>query len=130
MKFKTTLILFAVFVALLAFVLLFEEFKGRGDKGDEDKLVSLASDDIQKITLKRDGDLITFQKIKDEETYEWIIIEPLEAKADKSEVDRLADNFSDLRIERVVEEEPEDVAKYEIPKTEISLWLKDEDQPV
>jgi len=130
MKFKKTIILFIAFAALLAFVLLFEEFKGKGGENEEDKLVALSSDDVQKITLKREDEIITFEKPQDEDTEEWIITEPLEAKADKSEVDRLAENFSDLRIERVVEEEPEDVEKYEIPKKEISLWFKDREKPL
>ncbi|TEU05191.1 MAG: DUF4340 domain-containing protein, partial [Candidatus Aminicenantes bacterium] len=129
MKFKKTIFLFLAFVALLAFVLLFEEFKGGGKESDEDKLVSLSSDDVQKIMLKRNGEIITFQKTVNGDEG-WVITEPIEAKADKYEVDRLADNFSDLRIERVVEEEPDDVEKYEIPKKEISLWLKDREKPV
>jgi len=130
MKFKKTIILFIAFAVLLAFVLLFEEFKGKGGVEEEDKLVALSSDDVQKITLKREDGIITFEKSQDEDTEEWIITEPLEAKADKYEVDRLADNFSDLRIERVVEEEPEDIDKYEIPKKEISLWFKNREKPV
>ncbi len=129
MKFKKTIFLFLAFVALLAFVLLFEEFKGGGKESDEDKLVSLSSDDVQKIMLKRNGKIITFQKTVNGDEG-WVITEPIEAKADKYEVDRLADNFSNLRIERVVEEESEDVEKYEIPKKEISLWLKDRKKPV
>ena len=130
MKFKTTLILLAVFVALLAFVLLFEKFKGGGEKEDENKLVALSSDDVQKITLKRESDSITFEKTGEDDAKAWIIVEPLEARADKYEVDRLADNFSDLRIERVVEEEPEDLEKYEIPEKEVTLWFKDREKPV
>jgi len=130
MKFKKTIILFIVFAVLLAFVLLFEEFKGKGGEEEEDKLVALSSDDVQKITLKREDGIITFEKSQDKDKEEWIITEPLEAKADKYEVDQLAENFSDLRIERVVEEEPEDIEKYEIPKKEISLWFKDREMPV
>jgi len=130
MKFKTTLILFVVFAALLAFVLLFEEFKGGGEKDEEAKLVALSSDDVRKITLKRETDSITFEKMGEDDKQEWVITEPLEAKADKYEVDRLADSFSDLKIERVVEEEPEDLEKYEIPKKEITLWFKDKEKPV
>ncbi len=130
MKFKKTIILFIAFAVLLAFVLLFEEFKGKTGEEEDDKLVALSSDDIQKITLKREDEIITFEKSQDEEKEGWVITEPLEAKADKYEADRLAENFSDLRIERVVEEEPEDIAKYEIPKKEISLWFKDREKPV
>ncbi len=126
MKFKTTIILFAVFLILLTLVLLFE-YKGKGEKDEEDKLLALSSDDLQKVTLKKEGETFTFQKDKEGE---WLITEPLEAKADKYEVDRLADDFSDLKIERVVEEVPEELEKYGIPQKEISLWFKDKDKPI
>ena len=126
MKFKTTIILFAVFLVLLAFVLFFE-YKGMSEKDEGEKLLALSSDDVQKITFKKEYETIIFQK---DEEGEWLITEPLEAKADKYEVDRLADDFSNLRIERVVEKEPEELAKYGIPQKEISLWFKDKDKPV
>lgn len=130
MKFKKTIFLFVAFVVLLAFVLLFEEFKGKGGKEEGDKLVALSSDDVQKISLKREEETITFEKSQDGDNTQWVITEPLEAKADKYEVDRLANSFSDLKIERVVEEAPENVEKYEIPTKEISLWFKDREKPV
>jgi len=125
-KFKTTIILFGVFLVLLAFVLLFE-YKGKGEEDEEEKLLAFSSDDIQKIAFKKPDGAFTFQK---DEEGEWLITEPLEAKADKYEVDRLADDFSDLKIERVVEEEPEELEKYGIPQKEISLWFKDKGEPV
>lgn len=124
MKIKTTLILFAVFLALLVFVYFFE-IKGRGEEETE-KLVDLSSDEVQKIVFKTKDETITFSK--DEE--DWLITEPLEAKADKVEVDRLADDFSRLRIERVVEEQPSDLERYGIPKQEISLYFKGNEQPI
>jgi putative AlgH/UPF0301 family transcriptional regulator len=126
MKFKTTIILFAVFLVILAFVLFFE-YKGKGEKDEEEKLLALSSEEVQKVIFKKEDETITFQKDKEGE---WLITEPLEAKADKYEVDRLADDFSDLKIERVVEEEPEELEKYGIPQKEISLWFKDKDKPV
>lgn len=126
MKFKTTIILFAVFLVLLTLVLLFE-YKGKGEKDEEEKLLALSSDNVQKVTFKKEDETITFQK---DEEGEWLITEPIEAKADKYEVDRLADDFSGLRIERVVEEVPEEIEKYGIPQKEISLWFKDKDKPI
>ena len=126
MKFKTTIILFAIFLVLLAFVLFFE-YKGMGEKDEEEKLLALSSDDVQKITFKKEDETISFQK---DEEGEWLITEPLDAKADKYEVDRLASDFSDLNIERVVDEEPEELEKYGIPQKEMSLWFKDKDEPV
>jgi hypothetical protein len=46
------------------------------------------------------------------------------------EVDGLAESIAGLRIERVVEAEPKDVKTYEIPKREVTLWVKGKDLPV
>ena len=129
MKFKNTIILFAVFLVLLAAVLLFESkgLKNQEKKEKEAKLVDLAVADILKITLKNESGAITFQK---DETGGWRITEPLEVQADGMEVDGLAESFAGLRIERVVEAEPKDVKTYEIPKREVTLWLKGKDLPV
>ncbi|NQT80731.1 MAG: DUF4340 domain-containing protein [Candidatus Aminicenantes bacterium] len=126
MKFKTTIILAVILIILLAFVFIFEP-KDEGENEKEGKLVALSSEDVQKITLQREDKTISFEKTEKDE---WLITQPLEAKADKYEVDRLVSDFSDLRIERVVEEEPEELKKYEIPQKEISLWLKDKNKPV
>jgi len=126
MKFRTTIILFAIFAVLLAFVLLFE-FKGKSEKKIEEKLVNLSSDDVQKITFQREDGTISFKK---DEKGEWFITEPLQAKADNYEVNRLTGDFSDIKIERVVEEVPKDISKYNIPQKEITLWYKGKDQPV
>jgi len=129
MKFKTTLILLVVFAVLLAAVLFFES-RSKARKETEEKgkkLVDLAAADVEKITLKNEGGTITFKK---DDKGEWLIIEPLEAKADSSEVSRLAEDFSSLKFERVIEAEGGDPAKYEIPKKELTLWFKGQAQPV
>ena len=125
MKFKTTLILFGIFILLFAAVYFFE-FRNQGDKSTEDKLVSLASDDVVKIVFNNGEETIEFQRQEEE----WLITDPLEAKGDKYEVDRLADDFSNLQIERIVEEIPSDLEKYGIPQKEIELYVKDQDEPV
>jgi flagellar basal body-associated protein FliL len=129
MKPKTTLILLVVFAVLLAAVLLFESrSKARKETEEKgEKLVDLASADVEKITLKNEDATITFKK---DDKGEWMIIEPLEAKADSSEVSRLAEDFSSLKFERVIEAEGGDPAKYEIPKKELTLWYKGQAQPV
>lgn len=127
MKFRTTLILLAVFVVLLGFVLFIEKKPKPGGAGPEEKLVALAAADIQKISLKRDGETLTFKK---DDKGEWLILEPIEVKADPFELDGLASTLSELRIERVVERDKPDPAKYEIPKKEVSLWVKGQEAPV
>jgi len=129
MKPKTTLILFVIFAVLLAVVLLFES-RSKARKETEEKskkLVDLVSADVEKITLKNETGTMTFKK---DDKDEWVIIEPLEAQADASEVSRLAEEFSSLSFERIVEAEGADPAKYEIPKKELTLWSKGQPQPV
>jgi len=126
MKFKTTLILLVVFLALLAFILLFN-VKDVGKEKPGDKLVDLSSKDIERIVFKTGEETVTFKREGEDE---WLISEPIEAKADKYEVDRIANDFSSLGIDRVVEEEPSDLEKYGIPKEEISLYFKGKEEPI
>jgi len=125
MKFKTTFILLVVFVVLFAFVYFFES-RGKSQEDTGDRLVNLPSEDVEKIVLKKGEETIQFQR--DEE--DWLITAPLEAKGEKYEVNRLADDFSDLRIERVVEEESTDLEKYGIPQTDVSLHYKGLEKPI
>lgn len=129
MKPKTTLVLLAVFAVLLAAVLLIES-RSKARKETEEKskkLVDLASADVEKITLKNESGTTTFKK---DDKGEWLIVEPLEAKAESSEVSRLAEDFSNLKFERVIEAEGGDPAKYEIPKKELTLSYKGQAQPI
>jgi len=128
-KFKTTLILLVVFVVLLAIVLFFDT-KGAKNKAEEEKtnmLISLVSADVRKASLVRDGETLTFER---DEAGPWRLTAPLEAAADDYEVGNFVDSLASLRIERVVEKEAKDLAAYEIPKSEVSLWVKGKEAPV
>ncbi|HYA48825.1 MAG TPA: DUF4340 domain-containing protein, partial [Burkholderiales bacterium] len=129
MRFKTTLILAAVFAVLLAVVLIFES-RGKKETAAKDKenvLVDLAAADIQKIELKRTDGTIVLEK---DDKGAWRMTSPLEAKADASEADGLASSLASLRLDRVVEKEAKDLKTYEIPRTEVSLWTKGKAAPV
>jgi len=128
-RFKTTLVLLAVFIGLLAVVLFFDS-RSEKKKAAEDRtntLISLTSSDVRKASLVRDGETLTFER---DETGPWRLVSPLQAAADEYEVSSLINAFASLRIERVVEKEAKDLKAYEIPKTEISLWVKGKDAPV
>ena len=126
MKFKTTIILFVIFLVLMAYIFLFES-KSKNDEHAKEKLVALSSESVQKIIYKKEDETLEFQKNAEGE---WLIIKPLEANADKYEANRLAEEFADLRIERVVDEEPAALEKYGIPKKEICLHFKDKEPRV
>jgi hypothetical protein len=124
MRFKSTLILFGIFILLFA-ALYFFEFRNQGEKNKEDTLVSIDPEDIEKLVFITDGQTLQFQR----EGEEWLITKPIEAKGDKYEINRLVDDFSSLKIERVVEDEPSDLKKYEIPQKEIELYTKGQENP-
>jgi hypothetical protein len=125
-NFKKTLILLGVFVVLLAAVLLFDK-KKPGQAGPDEKLVAVASAEVEKASLKTDDGTLTFKK---NDQNEWMVVEPMEVKADSYEVSSLVDGFADLKIERVVEKEKGDPKAYEIPKKEVTLWVKGQADPV
>ncbi|MGB4704691.1 MAG: DUF4340 domain-containing protein [Candidatus Saccharicenans sp.] len=129
MKPKTTLVLLAIFILLLATVILVEHRseKAKEKKETAEKLTDFKAAEVEKISLKNENGLITIRR---DEQGQWQIIEPLEAEADNYEAGSLAENFASLRFDRVVEENISDPGVYEIPKKEVSLWIKGKNEPV
>jgi len=127
MKFKSTLILLGVFVVFLAFILFLDKKPPDKAAGPEEKLVSLASADVSKIAVKKGTESLVFEK---DDKGDWMVREPITVPADKYEVDQFASSFADLKIERVVEKDKADPAKYQIPEREVSLWTKGQSVPV
>jgi hypothetical protein len=130
MKFRTTLVLVIVFIILLAGVILIEHHSeiSREKKEKEERLTDFQASEVEKISLKAEGQpTITLQK---DDKGNWQIIEPLISEADNYEANSLAENFAGLRIEKVVEKQAQDLKAYEIPKKEISLWIKGQKEPI
>lgn len=126
MRFRTTLVLFIIFACLLAFVLFFQP-KKKGPEASAEKLIDVPAADVVRILVKKEDETLEFKK---DDKGEWWLQAPLEAKADNYEVNRLAEDLAGLKIERVVEKESGDPKKYEIPKKEISFWVKDKSEPL
>ena len=129
MKFRTTMVLVAVFAVLLALVLFFDS-KGEKKKAAEEKtntLISLTQADIRKVSLDRGGVVLTFER---EGEGPWRLTSPLQAAADEYEMNSLVGSLASLRVERVVEKEAKDPAAYEIPQMTVSIWVKDKEAPV
>lgn len=127
MKPKTTLILAGVFVALLLFVLFIEKKPKEPGAGPEEKLVSVAAADVEAVTLKNGAETLSLRR---DDKGEWMIAEPMEAKADSFEVEALVSALSDLRIERIVEAEGGDPKAYDIPQREAGLKVKGQADPI
>lgn len=127
MKPRTTLILALVFLGLLAVVLFVDKKPAKDGAETGEKLVAVAAADVTSVTLKQGADAITLRR---DDKGEWMVSEPLEAKADAYEADSLASALADLRIERVVEASGGDPKKYDIPQREASLTVKGAAEPI
>ena len=128
-KFRTTLILLAVLAGLVALVLVFDK-KGEEKKAADEKenaLISVPAADILKASIVKNGQTLAFER---DEAGPWRLTAPLQAAADEYEVNNLVGALASLRIERVVEKDAQDPAAYEIPQTEVSLWVKGQEAPV
>jgi len=128
-KVKTTLVLLAVFAVLLGLVLYFDSAGGKKKAAEErtQTLISLTAGDVRKLSLVRNGEALTLER---DEAGPWRLTSPIQAAADESEANAVVDALASLRLERVVEKEAKDPAAYEIPKTEVSLWVKGQEAPV
>lgn len=127
MKFKTTLILLSVLAALLVLVLFILPKKPAEEATKGPQLADLKQEEVERIVIRSGSETIGFKR---EGQGKWLISEPLQAGAESYEVDRLAEDFSSLRAERVVEEKAQDPARYGIPRKEIQLWYKGRSEPV
>ncbi|MDD8026905.1 MAG: DUF4340 domain-containing protein [Acidobacteriota bacterium] len=127
MKFKTTLILAVLFAGLLAVVLFVDKKPPATGAGSEPKLVAVAAADVEAVSLRRDSETLSLRK---NDKSEWMIAEPIEAKADAVEAEGLVSALSDLRIERVVEASGGDPKTYDIPLREAVLKVKGLADPI
>lgn len=121
MKGRTTLLLAAVFLALLAVVLFVDRKETGGAAAAEEKLADVVAENVEEIAFKNASGKVVLARTEPDG---WSIREPRETPADPVEVSSLLYALSDLRIERVVEAENGDPQKYGIPASEIGLKMK------
>lgn len=127
MRFKGTLILFMVCLALGSY-LYFYEIKG-GEKREkakqaENQVWKLESKDIQQIELMTSDQRITAVR-KGENG--WEITAPRALDADVDELNRLANSASTLERDTIVEQNAPDLAKFGLDPAQSSLKLKAKD---
>jgi len=126
MKFKNTLILGLIFVALLAYV-YFYEIKG-GKKREEQRekasrVLVFEKEDVTKLSIERGDQAIRCEKTNDH----WKITSPVETEGDRYSIEGVISSVRNAKIERVVAEQPEDLSGYGLdpPRSKIILTFKD-----
>ncbi|HEX4998696.1 MAG TPA: DUF4340 domain-containing protein [Terriglobia bacterium] len=127
MRFKSTIILLAVFAALGGYV-YFAEIRGKDDQRKlEDakrKVFQFDGSQIDQIRLVQEGMTVTGVRKNDKD---WTISEPAGLEADSGEWETLASHIAGMEREKVVSEDAADLAPFGLskPLVEISARKKD-----
>lgn len=113
MKFKTNLVIGAVFAGLLAFVYFYEIRGGEERKkaAEESKeLLSFAESEARRLVVDRGDTTIVLEK----KGGDWTLTAPVEDAADQAAVDRLLSNLKETERERVIVDSTDAAGKPEV----------------
>jgi len=87
-------------------------------------VIALNKPDIQKIQLKYAG---RESIICEKEGVMWKLVEPIVAKADTNEVEKLISDLNDLKVGSFVAEAPDDLSVYGLSRPQIEVMVSLED---
>jgi hypothetical protein len=117
---RSFLLLLAIGAGLGAYLYFVESKRDPSSAEKRDKVFTVESDKIEEIALKSEsGERTRLKKTGND----WQIVEPVTAAPDRGEVSGLTTNISTLEIQRVIEEDPKDLAEYGLadPRIEVSF---------
>ncbi|MDA2930566.1 DUF4340 domain-containing protein [Acidobacteria bacterium AH-259-O06] len=125
---KKILVLFAMFLALAAFV-YFYEIKGQEKREEakelEESLLRMKQEEITSVEISRpDKEPITMKK----EGEDWAIKQPVETSADRNTVDSLLRNLELARRDRTFPEGGNEVDKYGLKEPRMTLKVRGEEE--
>lgn len=129
MKFKSTIFLAVLLVALCSYLYFIElpgKEKKRIEEAKKQTLFSFLESDITEVTITGSGQSISLIQLPGHPTTPWKIAEPLDAVADENAASSFASMLAHLRIVRVVDEHPSDLTPFGLnpPAYSIRVILK------
>jgi len=140
-SFRSTLILLAVFIALVAWFQIYEKrVKPKQAEADEKtkQLVTLSKDDIQEIDITRlkvqpPDDAPPGTEPPSKETSkivlklagkEWNLAEPVQDSADGGTVNSMISTITSTKHERIVDENPADLTPYGLKTPRLTITVR------
>jgi hypothetical protein len=113
--------LLAILIALGAYLYFVESKREAGDASNREKVFTVEPDAIEEITVRSEsGDRTTLRKSGSD----WQIVEPLKTGPDNAEVSGLTRNLSDLEVQRVIDDNPQDLAQYGLASPRVEIAFK------
>jgi hypothetical protein len=117
---RSFVVLLVILIGLGAYWWFVESKRDPAAGEKRDKVFGVDADKIEEITVKSEsGEQTTLRK----NGSEWQIVQPVTASPDGAEVSGLTTNLSNLEVQRVIDENPADLAEYGLatPRVEVAF---------
>jgi hypothetical protein len=122
----STIIGAVVLAGLVGYIYFYEWDKPATTTEEKEKaFAAVQADNIEELQIKAAGGETSHLR---KGANGWELVQPVKAEADASEATSVASNLGSLEIQRVVEENPGDLAQYGLnpPRVDVGFRLKDE----
>jgi len=112
--------LLAVLLALGGYLYFVESKREAESEDGKEKVFSVEADKIDELTVKSEsGDQTTLKKTGTD----WQIVQPAAFQPDSAEVSNITTNLASLERQRVIDENPADIAEYGLAKPRIEIGV-------
>jgi len=95
------------------------EAKGKKSEGEANQLFRVDEKEIEAISIRQGGEQVVLKRHGDA----WLMIEPVQAKADNAETASLLNAITSARLERTINEEPKSLDEYGLDRPAITLTV-------
>ena len=131
MRWKTTLFLAILFVTLGIFYYVYEiRLSPEREKSAQAKgrLWTVEQKDVEEVIVKRKADTVHVKR----EGFDWVLLAPVKARADRSTVDDLITNLVTTRVDREIDPNPAGLADFglDAPSVDLSVKVKGKADPL
>jgi len=118
---RSFVLLLVIAIGLGAYVYFVESKRDPLDGDKKDKVFTVEADKIDELTIKSEAGERTVLK---KTGTEWQIVEPVATPPDSAAVSGLTSNLSTLELQRVIDDNPADVAEYGLTQPRIEVTFK------
>ena len=123
---RSTILLLVVLAGLAGYIYFVDANRDPADANANPKaFVELSADSIEEIEIRNDSDETSLARRVGEN---WQLVEPNAADADAGVVGTVTSNLASLEVQRVVDENPADLAQYGLNPPRIDVAFRVEDQ--
>ncbi len=119
--FRSFLLLLVVAAGLGAYLYFVESKRDPADADKKAKVFTVEADKIDELVVKSEsGDRTTLKKTGTE----WQVVEPVATPSDGAAVSGLTSNLSTLELQRVIDENPQDLGEYGLKEPRLEVAFK------